>query len=79
VIELKNPGGETATLTAAFNQLQTYKAQIPSLFRTNAALVTTDGLQARVGSLTADRSASCRGARPTARVAPKGVPGDVRC
>jgi type I restriction enzyme R subunit len=55
VIELKAPGGESATLDAAHNQLQTYKAQIPSLFRTNAVLVTSDGLTARIGSLTADR------------------------
>jgi len=48
VIEIKNPGSETATLAAAYNQLQTY------LFRTNAILVTTDGLTARIGSLTAD-------------------------
>jgi type I restriction enzyme R subunit len=54
VIELKNPGDENATLSGAFNQLQTYKAQIPSLFRTNAILVTSDGIKARVGSLTAD-------------------------
>ncbi len=54
VIELKNAGDEQATLYAAFNQLQTYKAQIPSLFRTNAVLVTSDGLQARLGSLTAN-------------------------
>lgn len=54
VIELKNPGSEAATLAAAFNQIQTYKAQIPSLFRTNAVLVTSDGLKARIGSLTAD-------------------------
>lgn len=54
VIELKNPGDEDATIQAAFNQLQTYKAEIPSLFRTNLFLVTSDGLQARVGSLTAD-------------------------
>lgn len=54
VIELKNPGDENATLSGAFNQLQTYKSQIPSLFRTNALLVTSDGLKARVGSLTAD-------------------------
>ena len=53
VIELKNPGTESATLTGAYNQLQTYKSQIPSLFRTNAALVTSDGLMARIGSLTA--------------------------
>ncbi len=54
VLELKNPGDENATLDGAFNQLQTYKNQIPSLFRTNAVLVTTDGLHARIGSLTAD-------------------------
>ena len=40
-------------MEGAFNQLQTYKQQIPSLFRTNTALVTSDGLKARVGSLTA--------------------------
>ena len=54
VIELKNPGSETATLTSAYNQLQTYKDQIPSLFRTNAVLVISDGLTARMGSLTAN-------------------------
>lgn len=54
VIELKAPGAEAATPTAAFNQLQTYKAQIPALFRTNVLLVASDGLTARVGSLTAD-------------------------
>ncbi len=54
VVELKNPGDENATLGGAFNQLQTYKDQIPSLFRTNAVLVTSDGIQARIGSLTAD-------------------------
>ncbi|GHF13895.1 DEAD/DEAH box helicase [Kordiimonas sediminis] len=53
VIELKRPGDEDATLGAAYNQLQTYKAQIPSLFRQNVMLVTSDGLKARVGSLTA--------------------------
>ena len=55
VIELKNPGDGNATIDGAFNQLQTYKAHIPSLFRTNAALVISDGLAARIGSLTADR------------------------
>ena len=54
VIELKAPGTEAATPSAAFNQLQTYKAQIPALFRTNVLLVASDGLTARVGSLTAD-------------------------
>jgi type I restriction enzyme R subunit len=55
VVELKNPGDENATLDGAFNQLQTYKSQITSLFRTNAALVISDGIAARIGSLTADR------------------------
>jgi type I restriction enzyme R subunit len=55
VIELKAPGGENATLAGAYSQLQTYKEQIPSLFRTNAVLVTSDGLTARIGSLTADQ------------------------
>ena len=54
VLELKNPGAENATLQGAYNQLQTYKDQIPSLFRTNAVLVTSDGIMGRVGSLTAD-------------------------
>lgn len=55
VIELKAPGSETATLAGAHNQLQTYKTQIPSLFRTNAVLITSDGITARIGSLTADQ------------------------
>jgi type I restriction enzyme R subunit len=55
VIELKAPGGESATLSGAHNQLQTYKAQIPSLFRTNAVLIISDGITARIGSLTADQ------------------------
>ncbi len=53
VIELKNAASENTTIKDAFNQLQTYKSQIPSLFRTNAALITSDGLFARVGSLSA--------------------------
>jgi len=75
VIEVKKPGAEAASLTAAFNQLQTYKAQVPSLFRTNAVLVTTDGIQARVGSLTADpeRFMPWR-TTDGAEVAPKGAP-----
>jgi type I restriction enzyme R subunit len=54
VIELKNPADEDATIWSAFNQLQTYKEQIPTLFNYNAVLVISDGLEARVGSLTAD-------------------------
>ncbi|MFT9454147.1 type I restriction endonuclease subunit R [Komagataeibacter saccharivorans] len=55
VIELKAPGAENATISGAWNQLQTYKTQIASLFRTNAVLVVSDGITARVGSLTADQ------------------------
>ena len=54
VIELKAPGSAGAHLAAAFNQLQTYKQQIPALFHTNALLVTSDGIAARVGSLSAN-------------------------
>ena len=54
VIELKAPGSAGANLVGAFNQLQTYKQQIATLFHTNALLVTSDGIAARVGSLSAD-------------------------
>jgi type I restriction enzyme R subunit len=49
VIELKNPADENATVSSAFRQLQTYQEQIPSLFTYNAALVASDGIQARIG------------------------------
>ncbi len=55
VIELKNPADEDATIWSAFQQLQTYQAQIPALFTTNAILVASDGVQARVGALGAGR------------------------
>ncbi len=54
VIELKAPGSADAHLLSAFNQLQTYKQQIAPLFSTNAFLVTSDGITARLGSLSAD-------------------------
>jgi type I restriction enzyme R subunit len=54
IIELKNPRDENATLDGAFNQLQTYKAQIGSLFRTNAVMLISDGIAARIGSLTSE-------------------------
>jgi len=55
VIELKNPADHKADIWAAFNQLQTYKQDIPDLFTPNVLLVISDGIQARVGSLSADR------------------------
>lgn len=75
VVELKAPGSAGAHLVGAFNQLQTYKQQIPALFSTNALLVTSDGIAARVGSLSADleRFMPWRTTDGT-EVAPKGAP-----
>ncbi len=55
VIELKNPADEKATVWSAFNQLQTYKKQIPSLFRYNGILAISDGLDARAGTITSNK------------------------
>ena len=56
VIELKNPTDENATVAKAFTQLQNYKNAIPSLFYYNAALVASDGLDARAGTVSSDIS-----------------------
>ena len=53
VIELKNPGDEDATLRSAWQQLRTYQAELPSLFAFNAVLAVSDGVEARLGTLTA--------------------------
>ena len=55
MIELKNPAVEDATVWSAWQQLQTYKAELPSLFAMNEALIVSDGVQARIGTLTAGR------------------------
>ena len=55
VLELKNPADENATIWSAWRQFQTYKAEIPSLFAYNAALMISDGVEARIGTLTAER------------------------
>ena len=52
VIELK--GTQTGTLKGACNQIDTYKSQIPDLFRTNAFSVISEGVTARYGSMSAD-------------------------
>jgi len=52
VIELKNPADENATIKAAFNQLQTYKMEIPSVITYNELFVISDGTEARAGTLT---------------------------
>jgi type I restriction enzyme R subunit len=55
VVELKNAADENATIWTAFHQLQTYQTEIPSLFATNAVLLVSDGIEARVGALGAGR------------------------
>jgi len=55
VVELKNPADNNADIWSAYQQLQTYKEEIPDLFMFNEALVVSDGLNARVGSLTANK------------------------
>lgn len=55
VLELKNAADENATIWSAFQQLQTYQAEIPSLFATNGVLVVSDGVEARGGALGAGR------------------------
>jgi type I restriction enzyme R subunit len=75
VIELKAPGSDSATIISAFNQLQTYKTQIGGLFNTNAVLIASDGLTARIGSLSAniERFMPWR-TTDGVDVAPKGTP-----
>ena len=54
VFELKNPLRESADLLQAFNQFETYKDQVSELFVYNQALIISDGIAARLGSLSAD-------------------------
>ncbi len=55
LFELKNPGDEDADIWAAWNQLQAYQQDIPELFHANVLQVISDGIQARMGSLTSER------------------------
>ena len=55
IIELKNPADENTDVWDAWNQLQTYKAELPTLFSMNELLMVSDGLNARVGTLTAGK------------------------
>src|SRR5665647_898249 len=56
VIELKNASNEGVDISDGYNQLQTYKMSIPSLFTYNSFMVTSDGINARAGTLTADEN-----------------------
>ena len=55
IIELKNPADEDATIWTAWQQLQTYKSELPNLFSMNEALVVSDGNEARIGTLTSGK------------------------
>jgi len=54
LIELKNPADENADVWKAYDQIQTYKEQIPEVFQYNEVLVISDGTEALLGSLSAD-------------------------
>ena len=82
VMELKNPADEDATVWTAWQQLQTYKAELPGLFAMNAALIVSDGVEG------ADRDAHFRAGvvqavaddlgRDLGRSPPAAVAGDAR-
>ncbi len=55
VLELKNATSENATIWNAFQQLQTYKQELPSLFVFNELLVISDGLEARIGTFSSNK------------------------
>ncbi len=55
LLELKNAADENATIWSAYQQFQTYKAQLPTLFTYNSLLVISDGVEARIGTLTAGK------------------------
>jgi type I restriction enzyme R subunit len=51
LLELKNPADEKADIWKAYDQIETYKEQIPDVFQYNEVLVITDGTEARMGAL----------------------------
>ena len=75
VLELKNPADENATIRTAYNQLQTYKTDIPSLFTYNEILVISDGTEAQAGTITSGEEWFLPWrTRDGVNVAPKGTP-----
>ena len=55
IIELKNPADENTDVWEAWQQLQTYKTELPTLFSMNELMIVSDGLHARIGPLTAGK------------------------
>lgn len=75
VLELKNPADENATIRTAYNQLQTYKTDIPSLFTYNEILVISDGTEAQAGTITSGEEWFLPWrTRDGVNIAPKGAP-----
>ncbi len=56
LMELKNAASEQATMDSAYQQVQTYKSVLPSLFTYNEVCIISDGLECRAGSLSAGLS-----------------------
>jgi type I restriction enzyme, R subunit len=54
IVELKNPADEQTTVVSAFHQLETYKHELPTLLSYNELLVISDGLDARLGTITSE-------------------------
>jgi type I restriction enzyme, R subunit len=79
LMELKRPGDENPTLRGAFNQIQTYRADIPDLFTWNQVTMISDGIQARAGSFTAAGSITHRGRRSTGRISLRAGCRSTRC
>ena len=73
VIEIKNATDENATVKSAFDQLQTYKQAIPSLFNFNSFLIATDGWFAKAGTITSDFSRFSSWKIPPTQPQPKNV------
>lgn len=55
IIELKDPTDQNANIYKAYEQLQTYKAEIPSIFRYNSFLVISDGIESKVGTISSNK------------------------
>lgn len=54
VIELKSTTDEHVGIEQAYNQIQTYKQDIPSLFYYNAFCILSDGIIAKTGTITSN-------------------------
>jgi len=79
LFELKNPRNEKATINDAFQQLQNYKNQIPSLFRFNEILIISDGPQTEAGTLSSNRDRFMPWKSTEGKVQEKGLSLEILC